>query len=81
MTKALLGTALLSAGLALAPGRPAKVLDIALGKNVFGLPVTATEADFRKLLGEPTTVVPMTEGRHALLYGNSVLLVFAHDRL
>jgi hypothetical protein len=81
MIRPLLAAALLSLTTPSAGGPPARELDIALGRSAFGLPLTAPERDFRRILGEPTAVFPMTDGRHALLYGNSVLLIFAHDRL
>lgn len=59
----------------------ADTLDINPGHAVLGLTTSATEADFRKKLGEPDSVIAMSSDRHGLLYGQNVMLVFKKGRL
>lgn len=59
----------------------AEELNVVSGTEAFGLPATATRAQFVERLGPPTAELPMYGKRRGLLYGNSMMLVFLGDRL
>lgn len=56
-------------------------LQVYSGSNVFGLAPTATPEDFTMMLGQASAELPLYGGRRGLLYGNSLMLVFAGDSL
>lgn len=56
-------------------------LMVQTGREVFGLFPTATPDAFIKRLGAPTARIALRNGREGLLYGNSMLLVFAGEVL
>ena len=56
-------------------------LQVYSGSNVFGLAPTASPADFVMTLGQPSAELPLHGGRRGMLYGNSLMLVFAGDSL
>jgi hypothetical protein len=55
--------------------------DITPGKTVLGLKPSSSEAQFRALLGEPDGFIRMSPDRHALLYGQRMMLIFWRDAL
>lgn len=56
-------------------------LMVQTGREVFGLFPTGTPDAFIKRLGAPTARIALRNGREGLLYGNSMLLVFAGEVL
>ncbi|CAN7317398.1 hypothetical protein LJR232_001608 [Aquipseudomonas alcaligenes] len=77
----LLKSLLFTLGLGVCSLLQAAELSVLSGTGAFGLPASATRAQFVERLGKPTAELPMYGKRRGLLYGNSMMLVFLGDRL